>query len=148
MRQMLIYGLILGLLLAAIEYFHYKLLLIQHAESLYTGIVAAICAAVGIWAGIKISAKFSPPKFSSQPATAMPDGNKSISVSGMNPALSQREMEVLQLIANGMTNQEIADALFLSLNTVKTHTANLFSKLDVQRRTQAIQKAKMLGIIA
>ena len=61
--------------------------------------------------------------------------------------LTPRELEVLQLIAQGLSNQEIADRLFLSLNTVKTHTSNVFSKLDVQRRTQAIQKAKELGLL-
>ena len=61
--------------------------------------------------------------------------------------ISQREMEVLQLVAAGATNQEIADQLFVSLNTIKTHTSRLFEKLDVQRRTQAIEKAKRLNII-
>ena len=61
--------------------------------------------------------------------------------------ITPREYEVLQLIAQGLSNQEIAERLFLSLNTVKTHTSNVFSKLDVQRRTQAIQKAKELGLL-
>ncbi len=62
--------------------------------------------------------------------------------------ISQRELEVLFLIAEGRSNQEIADQLFLSLNTIKTHTSNLFSKLGVKRRTQAVQKAKELGILS
>ncbi len=61
--------------------------------------------------------------------------------------LSQREIEVLGLMADGASNQEIADALFISLNTIKTHTSRLFEKLDVKRRTQAIEKAKRLNII-
>lgn len=61
--------------------------------------------------------------------------------------LSSREMEVLQLMAQGLSNQEIADKLFLSVPTVKTHSSNLFFKLDVKRRTQAIEKARQLKII-
>lgn len=62
--------------------------------------------------------------------------------------ISKREHEVLELIAKGLSNQEIADKLFVSLNTIKTHTSNLFLKLEVSRRTQAIQKAKELRLIA
>ncbi len=61
--------------------------------------------------------------------------------------ITPREIEVLRLMAEGLSNQEIADRMFVSLNTVKTHSSNVFSKLDVQRRTQAIQKAKDLGIL-
>ncbi len=61
--------------------------------------------------------------------------------------LSNREMEVLQLMAEGLSNQEIASRLFVSLNTIKTHSSNLFEKLDVRSRTQAIDKAKRLSII-
>jgi NarL family two-component system response regulator LiaR len=61
--------------------------------------------------------------------------------------LSKRETEVLQKMSEGLSNQEIADALFVSLNTVKTHTANIFIKLEVKRRTQAIQKARELKIV-
>jgi ATP/maltotriose-dependent transcriptional regulator MalT len=61
--------------------------------------------------------------------------------------LSKRELEVLQLMAEGLSNQEIASRLFVSLNTIKTHSSNLFGKLDVKRRTQAIEKAKRTGLI-
>ena len=61
--------------------------------------------------------------------------------------ISKREYEVLELMARGLSNQEIADALFVSINTIKTHVSNLFLKLDTKRRTQAIQKAKELRLI-
>ena len=64
-----------------------------------------------------------------------------------NP-LSQRELEVLQLIALGNSNLEIADRLFISLHTVKTHARRIHSKLGVERRTQAVAKAKTLGLMA
>jgi ATP/maltotriose-dependent transcriptional regulator MalT len=61
--------------------------------------------------------------------------------------LSKRELEVLGLISDGLSNEEIAEKLFISLNTIKTHTSNLFEKLEVKRRTQATEKAKRLGLI-
>lgn len=61
--------------------------------------------------------------------------------------ISKREHEVLELMSTGLTNQEIADKLFVSLNTIKTHSSNLFLKLEVSRRTQAIQKGKQLRLI-
>ena len=62
--------------------------------------------------------------------------------------ISNRELEVLKLMAKGLSNQEIADSLFVSLNTIKTHTSNLLEKLDAKRRTQAVENAKKLQILA
>lgn len=64
-----------------------------------------------------------------------------------NLGISKRELEVLQLMASGMSNSEIAERLFVSLNTVKTHSSKLFEKMDVKRRTQAVEKAKKLSLI-
>jgi len=61
--------------------------------------------------------------------------------------LSRRELEVLELMSQGYSNQEIGNRLFVSLSTVKTHVSNLFEKLDVKRRTQAIEKAKKLSLV-
>jgi LuxR family maltose regulon positive regulatory protein len=67
--------------------------------------------------------------------------------SGFVDPLSDREIEVLQLIANGLTNQEISNRLFLSVHTVKTHTRNIYSKLDAHHRAEAVAKAKAFGIL-
>jgi ATP/maltotriose-dependent transcriptional regulator MalT len=64
-----------------------------------------------------------------------------------NLGLSKREMEVLQLMAEGLSNHEIASRLFVSLNTIKTHSSKVFEKLEVNRRTQAVDKAKKLSLI-
>lgn len=146
MRQIFLYGLVLGVLLLFMQYFQYRLVFIQHAESVYTGLVAAVCCIAGIWAGSKIAQKWhKKPEISAvQPDASVPVPNEK-ALAERN--ITAREYEVLQLIAEGLSNQEIAERLFLSLNTVKTHTSNLFAKLDVQRRTQAIQKAKELGIL-
>jgi two-component system, NarL family, response regulator LiaR len=149
MRQIVLYGLILGALFLLLQYIQYRLLFLQHAESIYTGVVAAICCVAGIWAGIVLTQKFQKKAVTDleqtqQIISAFSSNQKSILAFN----ISQRELEVLQLMADGLSNQQIADTLFISLNTVKTHTSNVFSKLDVQRRTQAIQKAKALELIA
>jgi ATP/maltotriose-dependent transcriptional regulator MalT len=69
-----------------------------------------------------------------------------VSAAADNP-LSQREIQVLRLVAHGNSNQQIADLLFISLHTVKTHARRINGKLNVERRTQAVAKAKALGIV-
>ena len=144
MRQIILYSISLALLLLFMQYFHYRLVLIRHTESVYTGVVALVCCAAGIWAGNQIAGKWNRKQPAVVPEKEQPaPDEKALAALNITP----REYEVLQLIAEGLSNQEIAERLFLSLNTVKTHTSNVFSKLDVQRRTQAIQKAKEMGIL-
>lgn len=138
--SILLYGLSLGLLLAALQFSQYRLLTFGNSEKWYVGLVAALFAVLGIWAGKKLS----PPK---KPATHLPEFRPdagALEKTGLTP----RELEVLEQMALGLSNQEIAEKLFVSLNTVKTHSSNVFSKLGVQRRTQAIQRAKEWGILA
>lgn len=143
---LLLYGAVLGLLLAALQFFQYRLLILRNAEEWYIGLIALLFSAVGIWAGGKWTQKKVPssspvesvvPEFLSEPKKIPAQNNFTL-----------REMEVLQLIAQGLSNQEIADKLFLSLNTIKTHTSKVFAKLDAQRRTQAIRNAKELGLLS
>ncbi len=111
----------------------------------YIGVVAVFFTGLGVWMGLKLTQ----PKKQLEPAIAeatIATPILSNSDAATKLGISKRELEVLQLISEGLSNQEIADRLFLSLNTVKTHSSNLFLKLDVKRRTQAIQKAKDLGI--
>ena len=107
---------------------------------LYLGIWAVFFTGLGIWAGLRLTRKkivtvTIGPEFVFNEAEMIQLG------------ISKRGYEVLELMATGMSNQEIADKLFVSLNTVKTHTSNLFLKLDVNRRTQAVQKAKQLRLV-
>lgn len=138
----LLYGLALGLLLAALQFFQYRLVILEHAVEWYVGLVALLFTALGIWAGRKWTRKKTADETLAAIAPFRPKEDV-LEQLGITP----REMEVLELIAQGLSNQEIADRLFVSLNTVKTHTSNVFSKLDAQRRTQAIQKAKTLGLL-
>ena len=71
-----------------------------------------------------------------------------VSEPGYIEPLSEREIEILQLIAEGLTNQEIATKLFLSLHTVKTHARNIYSKLNAHNRTEAVARARAVGILS
>ena len=144
--SLLLYGLVLGLSLAALQFFRYKLIVLEHAEQWYVGLVALLFTALGIWAGNKLTRNKRTPPAAAPPERDIPfqPREEILEKLGITP----REYEVLELVAQGLSNQEIADRLFVSLNTVKTHASNVFSKLDAQRRTQAIQKAQTLGLLS
>jgi two-component system, NarL family, response regulator LiaR len=142
-KQIIVYGLILGALGAVLKLSEFNLVVINNTFELYSIIVALIFCGVGIWVGLKLTRK----------------GKQIIVVEGAGIpgivdeekikelGISKREYEVLELIAKGHTNQEVADRLFVSANTIKTHLTNIFAKLEVNRRTQAIQRAKDLNIL-
>jgi DNA-binding NarL/FixJ family response regulator len=140
--NLLLYGGSLGLLLAALRFSQYRLLVIGSEEKWYVGLVALLFAITGIWAGSKLASTKGSPNHPPRQTTHRPKPEV-IELLGITP----RELEVLEQMALGLSNQEIAEKLFVSLNTIKTHSSNVFSKLDVQRRTQAIQKAKELGLL-
>jgi two-component system, NarL family, response regulator LiaR len=113
----------------------------------YIGAIAIIFTSLGIWLALKLTK----PKtiiiekevFVDKPVAGFVPGEKTLQQSG----ISKREWEVLAAMAEGLSNQEIADRLFVSLNTIKTHSSNLFEKMDVKRRTQAIEKGKRTGLL-
>lgn len=116
-------------------FFHYKFSL-----ETYLGIIAFIFLIVGIYFGSKVGNK-------NTIETKATDANSTILNQNIETDLSPRELEVLLNVANGLSNKEIAEKLFVSLNTIKTHTANIYSKFGVKSRTQAISKAKSLNLI-
>lgn len=127
-------------LLFLLKLLEYRFFVQDLSIEIYIGSVAVLFTALGIWAGSKIIGKG---RVKLVQVTDFQLNEKALEQSG----ISQREYEVLQLMAEGHSNQEIGEKLFISLSTVKTHTASLFVKLDAKRRTQAIQKAKELGLI-
>ena len=135
---LLLLGFVMAVLVIILQYFEYRYFIGQLNQKFYISLVASIFTIIGIWVGLTIVKN----KSDEEQATdkidpqALQDSN-----------LNNREFEILKLISTGCTNQEIANRLFIALPTVKTHASNLYSKLDVKNRTQAVAKARSLGII-
>jgi len=137
-RTVIVYGFSLAALVFVLKYLEYRLIVRDLSIEFYVGLVALFFVTLGIWVGLKLTRKqvvLIGPEFTlNEPAL-------------QRLGISNRELEVLELMAQGLSNQEIADKLFVTLNTVKTHTSNLFVKLDVTRRTQAVRRGKELRLI-
>jgi two-component system, NarL family, response regulator LiaR len=144
-KHLAIYGACGGVLIVAMRVVEYRFLVVQHSFEIYAALIAAAFAVVGISLGLSITRREVVVKEVRVPATPafVPDPAR-IEALGITP----RELEVLQLIAEGLSTKEMADRLFVSENTVKTHTSRVLDKLGASRRTQAVQLAKTHGIIA
>ena len=124
----------------------FRFLVIQHSVEIYGGLIAAIFAGLGIWLGLKLTKK---KEVVVVKEIAVPAGPSfALNEERLKElGITRRELEILQLIAQGMSNREIAEKLFVSENTVKTHSSRLFDKLGAKRRTQAVQLGKQIGLI-
>jgi len=142
-KTILIYGLAMAVLLGLLKYVEYQYVVRDIPLEFYIGIVAVLFTAIGIWAGLKLTR---PKVIRHVVETDRPFRLDEANLQKLG--ISPREYEVLELIAAGHSNQEIAEKLFVSTSTVKTHVSSVLSKLDVRRRTQAIQRAKELHIIS
>jgi DNA-binding CsgD family transcriptional regulator len=144
-KAVLLYGVCGGLLIVALRLVEYRFLVIEHSVEIYGALVAALFAGLGIWLGLGLTKRTEVVVVKEVPVPAQPfavNGDK-VKELGITP----RELEILQLIANGMSTREMAESLFVSENTVKTHASRLFDKLSVNRRTKAVQVGKSLGLI-
>ena len=135
-RTILIYGAILLAGVVVLKLVEFQLLARTHPGELYIGLLAVGFMALGVWVGVKL---FPRPA----PAAAFVVNDKARESLG----ISEREFEVLELLAAGRSNKEIANQLNVSPNTVKTHVAKLYGKLEVSRRTAAIVRARELGML-
>jgi DNA-binding CsgD family transcriptional regulator len=143
-KHILIYGLCGGVLIVILKLVEYRFLVIEHSIEIYGGLIALLFAVLGIWLGLKLTKnketvivrEVPAPQFFSLNETRLRE-----------LGITHRELEILELIANGLSNREIAEKLFVSENTVKTHSSRLFDKLSAKRRTQAVQLGKELGLI-
>lgn len=146
-KELISYAIAMAILLLLLRLLEYKFLVLEYKIEIYTGIIAIIFLLIGIWVANKVTK----PKVETvvvEKEVKIFQDNFSVNTEAIQTLkISSRELEVLQLMAKGLSNQEIADALFVSLHTIKTHNANLFEKLDVKRRTQAVEVAKKLQII-
>lgn len=147
-KEIFTYAMSLAALLLLLKWLEAHFIIFNYRLDFFIGAIAILFTVLGIW----LATKLLKPKietrivekqvFVTHPSTEEIN-EKEIEKLG----ISKRELEVLQLIASGLSNEEIAGKLFVSLNTVKTHSSNIFLKLDVKRRTQAAEKAKRLNII-
>ena len=144
-KNILLYGALLGLLLAAFKTVEYYFFSYRITLEAYLGIVAIAFLVIGLGVGWVLQRK-SPPQHITQNPNSQIEATPILNDYTIT-GLSEREYEVLECLASGLSNQEIADKLFVSLSTIKTHVSNIYLKLDVKRRTQAITKAKELNII-
>ena len=147
-KATIVYSICLALLLFLLKWLELRFIIFDHSIEIYIGAIALIFTGLGIWLALKLSK----PKIKTVVVEkeVYLSRNESFVLNESLVAkleLSKRELEVLGLMAQGNSNQEIADRIFVSLSTVKTHNQNLFEKLDVKRRTQAIEKAKRLNLI-
>jgi DNA-binding CsgD family transcriptional regulator len=143
-----LYGISLAMLLILLKWLEFRFVIIDHALEIYIGVIALIFTALGIWLALKLARPKIQTVVVEKEVFKTPGADFVANEEEMAKlGLSKRELEVLQLIAEGLSNQEIAARLYVSLNTIKTHSSRIFEKLDVKRRTQAIEKAKRLLLI-
>lgn len=145
-RTVLLYGAIGGALIAALKIVEYRFLVVEHTLAIYGGIVALVFAALGIWLGLKL---VRPRETVVLKEVRVPIPREFVLDTARQEQLgiTRRELEILEAIAAGLSNKEIAEKLFVSENTVKTHTARVLDKLNARRRTQAVQLAKEARLI-
>ena len=147
-KAIIIYSISLAFLLFLLKWLELRFIIFDHSFEIYIGFIAVIFTALGIWLAVKLSK----PKIESvvveKEVYVNRNENFVLDTSLVSQLeLSKRELEILGLLARGHSNQEIAAKLFVSVSTVKTHIQNLFEKLDVKRRIQAVEKAKRLNLI-
>ena len=147
-KAILAYGVGMALLMFLLKWLELRFVIFDHAMEVYIGSIALLFTGLGIWLALKLTK----PKVQTviiekevfvDNTPAFVFNEKEMTRLG----LSKRELEVLQLMAEGLSNNEIAERLFVSLNTIKTHSSKVFEKLDVKRRTQAVELAKRISLI-
>ena len=151
MRHVLLYGTLAGVLIVALQLIEYRYLVLTHSFEIYGGLIAIVFVSLGIWLGLTLTGR--PERIVVQEVEVRVPVPAEPVVFSADPArreamgVTKRELEILGLMADGLSNKEIADRIFVSENTVKTHSSRLFDKLGARRRTQAIQVGKASGLI-
>jgi DNA-binding CsgD family transcriptional regulator len=143
-KTVLAYGLLGGLLIALLRLVEYRFLVLEHSLEIYGGIVALLFSVLGIWLGLKLTKTRETVVVKEVPVTGPFTRNEA---RREKLGITDRELEILEAIAAGHSTREIGERLFISENTVKTHTARLLDKLSAARRTQALQRAREEGLI-
>jgi len=149
-KQVLIFGLVGGVLVTLLQWTEFHFVVLEHSMAIYGVLIAILFAGAGIWLGTRLLA----PRERIvdriveivAPAAAPPPNFATDDTVRERLGITRREMEVLELVARGLSNREIGETLFVSENTVKTHCSRAFDKLGARRRTEAVQRSKELGL--
>lgn len=138
-------GVLGGVLIALLRWMEYRFLVIDHWVAIYSALIAATFAGLGVWLGVRMRHPTPVASDGVAPQAGLPfaPDEKQREVLG----ITRRELEILELVAQGMSNREIAGKLFVSENTVKTHCSRAFDKLGARRRTEAVQLGKRMGLL-
>jgi two-component system, NarL family, response regulator LiaR len=147
-KATIIYSISLALMLFLLKWLELRYIIFEHSFEIYIGFIALIFTALGIWLALKLSKPKIETIVVEKEVYVTRNENFILNTSLISQLeISKRELEILNLMAKGHSNEEIAAKIYVSINTVKTHNQNLFEKLDVKRRIQAVEKAKRLNLI-
>jgi DNA-binding CsgD family transcriptional regulator len=153
-KTVLLYGILGGVLISLLKLIEYRFLVLEHSLEIYGGLIALLFAGLGIWFGLKLTRTRETVvtrevRVPVEVPVPVPVGGpfQRNEVRLQELGITPRELEILEAMAAGLSNREIAERLFVSENTVKTHANRLFTKLSARRRTQAVQHAKEAGLI-
>jgi len=154
-KQVLIFGLVGGVLVTLLQWTEFHFLVLEHSVAIYGVLIAILFAGAGIWLGTKLLAPRERIVEVEVAVPAAPTPNfadddtvrERLDVTRERLGITRRELEILELVARGLSNREIGETLFVSENTVKTHCSRAFDKLGARRRTQAVQRSKELGLL-
>src|ERR1700675_3887469 len=147
-RHIILFGLAGGILITLLKWTEYRYLVIEHSIEIYGGLTAATFSAFGIWLGLRLTRKqivLKEVRVTVPVPVGQPFAVNSKKLEELE--ITPRELEILELMAKGLSNREIAEKLFVSENTVKTNSSRVFDKLGAKRRTQAVQLGKEFGLI-
>jgi two-component system, NarL family, response regulator LiaR len=148
-KQVLIFGLVGGVLVTLLQWTEFHFVVLEHSVAIYGVLIAILFAGAGIWLGTRLLA----------PRERIVDRIVEVEIPAPTPnfaaddtarerlGITRRELEILELVARGLSNREIGETLFVSENTVKTHCSRAFDKLGARRRTEAVQRSKELGLL-
>ena len=154
-KQVLIFGLVGGVLVTLLQWTEFHFVVLEHSTAIYGVLIAILFAGAGIWLGTRLLA----PRERIRerivdriveivvPASAPTANFATDDAVRERLGITRRELEVLELVAHGLSNREIGETLFVSENTVKTHCSRAFDKLGARRRTEAVQRSKELGLL-
>ena len=143
----LIYGACGGALIILLKLIEFRFLVVERAVEIYGGLIALVFVGLGAWLGLKLTRKREEVVVVREVEVPASENFVLNETRQRQLGITRRELEILELIASGLSNREIAEKLFVSENTVKTHSSRLFDKLNVKRRTQAVQTGKQMGLI-